>query len=145
MKALLNTWSLVILIAFPILGKAQQINCKLFHKGKFKIIDTANKCDILIDRNDSLETRMMYRQKPGSTKKTYDMQVVFRIKWIDDCTYTAKVERTIIETSKGERLLPSGKKSITVKILKGSNDAYLEQGTFNEKPYTSYRYIVYKL
>ena len=145
MKAWLYTLSITILTFLPVLGKAQQANCKLFHTGKFKIIDTANKCDILVDRNDTVERRMMYRQKPGSNKKTYDMQVVFKIKWTDVCTYTAKVWKTIIETSKGERLLPTPRKAITVRILKSSNDAYLEQGTFNEKPYTSYRYVVYKL
>lgn len=87
----------------------------------------------------------MYRQKPGNIKETYDMEVVFKIDWINDCTYTAKLIKTIIPTPKGERLLPSEKKTITVTILKSSNNAYLEEGVFNDKRHTTYRYIVYKL
>lgn len=126
-------------------SKAQQANCRLFHTGKYRIMDTANKSDILIDRNDSLETRMIYRQKPGAAKEAYEMQVVFRIKWIDECSYTAKLVKTVIATPKGERSLPVEKKTLTVQILKSSNDAYLEKGTFDDKHHSSYRYVVYKL
>jgi len=136
---------MLAIIAGPIVSKAQQANCKLFHTGKYRIIDTANKSDILIDRNDSLETRMVYRKKPGATKETYEMQVVFSIKWIDNCSYTAKLVKTVIPTPKGERSLPVERKTLTVQILKSSNDAYLEKGTFNDKHHSSYTYVVYKL
>jgi len=145
----MKTWIyisiMLAIIAGPIVSKAQQANCKLFHTGKYRIIDTANKSDILIDRNDSLETRMVYRKKPGATKETYEMQVVFSIKWIDNCSYTAKLVKTVIPTPKGERSLPVERKTLTVQILKSSNDAYLEKGTFNDKHHSSYTYVVYKL
>ena len=133
------------IITGSIASKAQQANCRLFHTGKYRIIDTANKSDILIDRNDSLETRMIYRQKPGTTKEAYEMQVVFTLHWINDCSYTAKLVKTVIPTPKGERSLPVEKKTLTVKILKSSNDAYLERGIFNDKHHSSYTYVVYKL
>ncbi|MGN6567902.1 MAG: hypothetical protein ACTHJ0_08120 [Flavipsychrobacter sp.] len=145
MKAWINIFLIIAVFIFPASVMAQQLNCKPFHTGKFKIIDTAHKSNIYIDRNDSLETRMMYRQKPGSIKETYDMQVVFKITWINDCTYTARLIKTIIPTPKGERLLPSEKKIITVSILKSSGNAYLEEGVFNDKHHTTYRYIVYRL
>jgi len=145
MKTWIHISIVLAIIVGPIVSKAQQANCKLFHTGKYRIIDTANKSDILIDRNDSLETRMIYRKKPGATKETYEMQVVFSIKWIDNCSYTAKLVKTVIPTPKGERSLPVERKTLTVQILKSSNDAYLEKGTFNDKHHSSYTYVVYKL
>ncbi|MBS1688676.1 MAG: hypothetical protein JSS96_08120 [Bacteroidetes bacterium] len=145
MKVWIHISIVFAIIIVPMTSKAQQANCKLFHTGKYRIMDTANKSDILIDRNDSLETRMIYRKKPGAAKEAYEMQVVFRIKWIDECSYTAKLVKTVIATPKGERSLPVEKKTLTVQILKSSNDAYLEKGTFDDKHHSSYRYVVYKL
>ncbi len=111
---------LIILLFFSwsLMGLAQQQDCKRFKNGKFK--QTNSTGDVwIIERKGS---------KQIEYSDFYNVRLRFKIKWIDDCTYTMKL-RKVLENPDNV-LLPEGMNA-TVQITETKNKSYSQKTTSN--------------
>ena len=108
---------------------AQQVPCFYHHNGHFKIIDSTHNSIILIERKDSIEIQYLYK---GDTSQ-YDMKLVFKVEWLNDCTYKQYLVYNILHTRKGDKRLPTDKRIITNKIMEADKNSYLVYTEFVSK------------
>lgn len=107
-----------VLICFSTVTFAQTNECKKFRNGKFKIVDEEVGNSIII--------------RKGSKQIEYgeDSQVKleFKVKWIDDCTYTLELKKVLENPYNIE--LPVGM-ILTVEIIETKENSYLQRSTSN--------------
>ena len=82
---------LITLICFSIIGSScntpsDETRCNLYKNGKFLYHFPGKNIDILIDRNDSIQTE---------TDLSTNNKVVFIIKWITNCDYELRFKSQI--------------------------------------------------
>jgi len=133
---------LLLFACFPIVAKARQSNCFYHHNGRYKIIDSAHNSMILIERKDSAETQYLF--KNGDTSQ-YDMKLVFKVEWLNDCTYKQYLVYNIIHTRKGDKSLPTEGRILVNKIMDADNNSYLVYTTFSNKKNLKYANRLWKL
>lgn len=109
---------LILLLVMSIGVFAQQPECVKFKNGKFKIPDS--------ELGDSYIIRDGSRQIEYADKSNIKLE--FRVKWLDDCTYTLKLKKILENPDKVK--LPRGL-IITVKIIEVRENSYLQRTTSN--------------
>ena len=102
-------------------GFNKQNDCLKFRNGTFKIIDPATKKVCIITRKDDIQTERM-----EDSAETYD----FKIKWVDDCTYTVEPTATTIERNR--EVLKVG--LMTVTIVKTTDSSYTQKIQVEKNP-----------
>ncbi len=112
---------IVILICISVSTNAQNISCYHLHNGRFKIIDSVHKSFVLIERKDSVEKQYIYKNDTSQ----YDMKLLFKIEWQNDCTYKAYLVENIIHTKRGDKYIPTGKRVLTNRIMLTDNNSYV--------------------
>ncbi len=101
----------VILICISTVLVGQEVDCKKFKDGKFKIVDA--------DRGDSIIERYGSRQiEYGDASK---LKLEFKVKWLDDCSYTLELKRVI--ENPNEIPLPDNM-ILTIEIVKTSENSF---------------------
>lgn len=108
---------LVLLLTLTLgLNSFAQPDCKSFKNGKFKIVDP--------------EVGTSYIERKGSKQLEYGesskLRLEFQVKWIDQCTYTLKLDR-ILENPDGIEFPKD--MVVTVEILSTSDDSYRQRST----------------
>ena len=78
MLARLSFILLSLFFGGKLLAQDQANKCSIFHEGKFKLVSTVSGKDYIITRTKKYQTE----QEEGDAQ-----EYVFKIKWIDDCTY----------------------------------------------------------
>ena len=103
--------SLLVVFIFCIAANLKAQDCTAYHKGYYRFTDSAGTV-ILIDRQKN------YQYQYDRLKK---IRSQFRIKWIDDCTYTITQTST---NSKTERKFNNRTMKITISLADGNNGYY---------------------
>lgn len=105
-----------ILICISTLSFGQSVDCKSFKNGKFKIIDE--------DFGNSIITRKGSKQiEEGEGSR---LKLEFKVKWIDDCTYTLELKKVLENPNKIE--LPEGM-ILKIEILETTENSYRQRTT----------------
>ena len=109
---------LILMLLQSSILSAQELDCKKFRNGKFKI-ESEQFGDSLIERKGSKQIE--YGQD-GKVK------VQFKVKWIDDCTYTLQIKKVI----ENKDNIPFDKNMIlTVEIIEVNEHSYRQRSTSN--------------
>ena len=103
--------SLFIVFIFCIVVNLKAQDCAPYHKGYYKLTDSAGTV-FLIDRQKN------YQYQYDRVKK---IRSQFRIKWIDDCTYTITQTST---NSKAAKKFNNSTTKITISLADGINGYY---------------------
>ena len=95
------------LIFFSTYAHAQDLKCRDFKNGKFEIIDT--------------ETGNSIIERKGSKQIEYggrsDLKLEFKVKWLNECTYTLELKK-IIKTKQGSYIQETSSNMYDM-VLKG--------------------------
>jgi hypothetical protein len=105
---------------------AQNLDCAAFRNGNFILEDLKNGNTMISrSRNTQIET-MEYLQ----------LKIEFKVKWLDDCTYTLKVKR-VLENPRN--IAVPTDMVVKVKILETTKDSYTQQSSSKglDKTFTS--------
>ncbi len=109
---------LLILICISTVVFGQDNECKKFKNGKYMIIDTETGNSI-IERKGSKQIE--YGEGSG-------LKLKFKVKWIDDCTYTLELKKVLENQKKIE--LPEGM-ILTVEIIETKEKSYIQKSSSN--------------
>lgn len=90
---------LITLICFSIIGSScnapsEETKCNLYKSGKFLYHFPEKNIDVLIDRNDSIQSE---------TDLSTNNKVIFKIKWITNCDYELRFKSQINSDNKSYR------------------------------------------
>jgi hypothetical protein len=110
----------IFLFWFMIFGSysyGQNLECKRFTNGSFKIVDSEMGTSF-IRRNGARQSEITEGKKDSTT---------FIVKWIDDCTYTLTPTK---KTRKNYPSLPENA-TLTVKIIETKDNSYIQTSTSN--------------
>ncbi|MEH0153185.1 hypothetical protein V6R21_03505 [Limibacter armeniacum] len=108
----------LVLICFSTVTFGQTIECKKFKNGKFKIVDA--------EIGNSIITRKGSKQiEHGEGSQ---LKLEFKVKWIDDCTYTLELKK-VLENPKNIEL-PEGM-ILTIEIIETKENSYIQKTTSN--------------
>jgi len=114
----MNRLLIGILVCISTITYGQEMDCKKFKNGKFKIIDS-EVGNSIIDRKGSKQIEYGERSK---------LKLEFRIKWLNDCSYTLELKK-VIENPKNIRL-PEGM-ILTIEILEIKENSYVQKTSSN--------------
>jgi hypothetical protein len=113
---------LIFAILFSILGHlafSQKLNCSRFKDGKFRIPGSNGNPPTFIFRKGNTQIE---------TTKAGKVVLKFKVTWLDECTYTLKVDSVL----KNENNTPFPLDMILkVKIVGVLKDSYLQESTSN--------------
>lgn len=104
----------IFLIFLSGLGYSQELDCKRFKNGKFKIIDP-EVGNSIIERNGNKQIE--YDEKTGQ-------KIEFKVKWIDDCTYRLKVKEVL--ENPDNSFIPTNM-ILTVEIIETKENSYVQK------------------
>ncbi|KAB1066066.1 hypothetical protein [Salibacter halophilus] len=108
----------LVLICFSTVTFGQTNECKKFKNGKFKIIDA--------EVGNSIITRKGSKQiEYGEGSK---LKLEFKVKWVDDCTYTLELKKVLENPNNIE--LPEGM-ILTIEIIETKENSYVQKSTSN--------------
>ncbi len=118
-----NIFNLLLLLLVTVFGNkafGQTPDCFKFRDGKFKISDAKAGGIFIIDRKGGYQVE---------NNEGLKMTLKFKVTWLDDCTYTLKLE-TIL---RNENNVPLPTDMIlTVKITETTKNSYLQESTSNK-------------
>lgn len=106
------------LICFSTVVFGQTNECKKFKNGKFKIVDE--------EVGNSIITRKGSKQIEFGEESRLKLE--FKVKWIDDCTYTLELKKVLENPYNIE--LPLGM-ILTVEIIETKENSYVQKSTSN--------------
>ena len=111
--------SLLVVFIFCIAANLKAQDCKAYHKGYYKFTDSAGTV-FLIDRQKN------YQYQYDRAKK---IRSQFRIKWIDDCTYTITQTST---NSKAAKKFNNSTMKITISLADVNKGYYYSCGCLDD-------------
>jgi hypothetical protein len=116
--------TILALLLFTIITKAQSIDCQKFKTGTFKLVHQGNETIIKRVGNFQLE----YYNKDTTP-------LIFSVKWIGNCTYTLLPTKSTL--NKNPQFPKNG--VVTVNIIKVSKSSYTMRATsnFHDKVFVS--------
>ncbi|WP_298144058.1 hypothetical protein [Flavobacterium sp.] len=106
------------LICFSTVVFGQTNECKKFRNGKFKIVDE--------EVGNSIITRKGSKQIEFGEES--GLKLEFKVKWIDDCTYTLELKKVLENPNNIE--FPVGM-ILTVEIIETKENSYVQKSTSN--------------
>jgi hypothetical protein len=109
---------LLVLISISTVVFGQENECEKFKNGKFKIVDT-EVGNSIIERKGSKQIEY------GEGSK---MKLKFKVKWLDDCTYTLELKKVLENPNKIK--LPEGM-ILTVEIIETKEKSYIQKSSSN--------------
>ena len=109
---------LLVLICISTVVFGQENECEKFKNGKFKIVD-AEVGNSIIERNGSKQIEY------GEGSK---MKLQFKVKWLDECTYTLELKKVLENPNKIK--LPEGM-ILTVEIIETKEKSYIQKSSSN--------------
>jgi hypothetical protein len=109
---------LLVFICISSVIFGQENECKKFKNGKFKIVDT-EVGNSIIERKGSKQIEY------GEGSK---MKLKFKVKWLDDCTYTLELKKVLENPNKIK--LPEGM-ILTVEIIETKEKSYIQKSSSN--------------
>ncbi len=131
----------IILFLSAQISLAQQVPCFHHKNGKYKIIDSAHKSVIIVDRFDSVETQYIYH---GDTSQ-YQMKLVFKVEWLNDCTYKLYLVYNIIHTHQGDMHLPTEHRTQLNKIVAADQYSYIVHTELNDFKKTRFSNLLIRI
>lgn len=106
------------LLSFSTLTFGQEMSCKQFKNGKF-VIPNAEYGNSYLERKGNIQTE---------TGEKSGFKATFKVKWIDECTYTLQLKKIISNPSELEVLKET---IITVQIIEVKKNSYIQRSTSN--------------
>lgn len=106
------------LVGYSTFSFGQEMNCKKFKNGKFVIPDSEYGNSYL-ERKGNIQTE--FGEKSG-------FKATFKVKWIDECTYTLQLKKIISNPSELEVLKET---IITVQIIEIKRNSYIQRSSSN--------------
>ena len=107
-----------ILFSFSTLAFGQQLACEKFKNGKFIIIDAEH-------GNSNIERKGSKQIEEGEKS---GFKATFKVKWIDECTYTLTLNKVLKNPNK---LDVSDNMILTVQIIETKENSYIQRATSN--------------
>ena len=107
----------LLCIACGLASEGQTPDCGKFHEGKFRIADTRAGVVTIADRNSIYQTE---------SSETLKAVVRFKISWLDNCSYTLRLDKVIRNENKIN--FPSNME-VKVKIIQTSDNSYTQETT----------------
>jgi hypothetical protein len=104
---------LLLFVTFKSVG--QNLDCKKFREGKFKIVDLMAGTTI-VERKGSKQTEYAVNSR---------MRLEFKVKWIDDCTYTLKLKKITENPDNVQWSRKVKKTKVIVKIVETKENSYV--------------------
>ncbi|MEP5256447.1 MAG: hypothetical protein ABJQ39_15405 [Winogradskyella arenosi] len=108
----------LVLICFSTVTFGQTNECKKFKNGKFKIVDA--------EVGNSIITRKASKQIEYGEGSMLKLE--FKVKWLNDCTYTLELKKVLENPNKIE--LPEGM-ILTIEIIETKEKSYIQKSTSN--------------
>lgn len=90
---------LTTMLLFALMSRGQNPDCKDYHNGTFKLIDSVNNREYLIQRGNDMQVEINLHT--GDTTK-------FRVDWADECKYYLTIidgKEDIMDFYKGKKLI----------------------------------------
>lgn len=87
------------MLLFALMSRGQNPDCKDYHNGTFKLIDSVNNREYLIQRGNDMQVEINLHT--GDTTK-------FRVDWADECKYYLTIidgKEDIMDFYKGKKLI----------------------------------------
>jgi len=108
---------IVLFLCISTVAFGQDLDCKKFKNGKFSM--TSDQVNFIIERNGNKQIESTV----GTNTKS-----MFKIKWIDECTYTLRYKKDL----SGNRQNPFPKKMIlTIEIIEVKENSYIQRTSSN--------------
>lgn len=120
MFRVIRLYTIIVLLFFSNLIFAQR-TCKDVRNGVFKTISESG--TTIIVRKGSLQTE---------ENETVHFKGEFKIEWLDDCTYTIQPKKIY---DKGNLISVDPTEILTIKILKVTNNYYLQKSSSNRNEF----------
>lgn len=114
----MKTVLIAILISLTSFAFGQTADCKRFKEGKF-VIPNAEYGNSYLERKGNIQTEI--GEKSG-------FKATFKVKWIDECTYTLQLKKII---NNPDKIVFDKATIITVKILEVKKNSYIQRSTSN--------------
>ncbi len=109
---------LAILIIISTVTFGQNPDCKQFRNGVFKIVDKKTGTTIITRKGS----------KQIEYNKKFQVKFKFKVKWIDNCTYTLKLKRILEDAN---HIGYPESQILTVRIIGTKEDSYIQRTTSN--------------
>ncbi len=107
-----------LLICLSTIAFGQELECKKFKNGKFKLYDKHSGMTI-IERKGSTQTEY---------GEAFKVKAQFKVKWLSDCSYTLVLKKVLENPNN----LPFPEEMIlTVKIIETKENSYIQQTSSN--------------
>lgn len=111
----------LLLVLFVVLSGSvfsQDLNCKKFKEGNYKIYDEKfGTTSISRTGNEQIET------SDGSS-----LELLFNVTWVDECTYTLEIKE-VLANPKDEFVMRE--LIVTVEIIEVKENSYIQKSTAN--------------